>query len=117
MWRSAILSGVVIGAGNIVFAGLEYGFAGLPLWFYAMQLLLIPAMLLPLHFFPLAGQVKGFWQRWGLFAQGWAVPYALYRLSSDALSFTFNPMASLVSYLVMLVALSALFAFLRKPNA
>lgn len=116
MWRSAVVAGLVVAAVNILFTGLEYGFGNLPLWFYAMQLLLLPAMLLPLHFFPLAGQTQNFLHRMALFAQGWAVPYAIYRLSADAMSLTFSPLGSFISYLVMLLMLSALFAVLRTPK-
>lgn len=116
MWRSALLSGLIIGAINILFSGWQYGFAGLPLWFYLMQLLLLPAMLLPLHFFPQAAASREFARRAGLYALGWAVPYALFRLSADALSLNFAPLGSLGNYLLMLAFFSLLFAFLRAPK-
>ena len=113
---SALISGVLIGLLNIVFSGLQFGFSNLPLWFYAAQLLMIPAMLFPMRFFPQAGVTENFVQRTALFALGWAVPYAIYRFSGDALSENFDPLRSLGSYLWLMVILSVAFAVLRAPR-
>lgn len=116
-WRSAVISGLLIGALNIVFAGTQYGFNALPIWFYLAQLLLIPAMLLPMRYFPMASMTSDFLSRAGLYALGWAVPYAIYKFSGDALSPGFNPVNSLLSYLVIVVVFSLVFAVLRAPKA
>ncbi|WP_135228521.1 hypothetical protein [Deinococcus fonticola] len=113
---SALISGALIGALNIVFGGLQFGFPNLPLWFYLAQLLLIPAMLFPMRFFPQASMTQNFVQRTALFALGWAVPYAIYKFSGDALSDTFSPLRSLGSYLWWVLILSAMFAVLRAPQ-
>lgn len=113
---SALISGALIGLLNIVFSGLQFGFASLPWWFYVAQLLLIPAMLFPMRFFPQAALTSNFVQRTALFALGWAVPYAIYRFSGDALSENFDPLRSLGSYLWLMVILSIAFAVLRAPR-
>ena len=51
-----------------------------------------------------------------LFALGWAVPYAIYRFSGDALSESFDPLRSLGSYMWLMVILSIAFAVLRAPK-
>lgn len=111
------MTGVVIGAVNIVFAGVENGFANLPIWFYLVQLLLIPAMIFPSRLFPQAAVTKNYLQRAGLYALGWAVPYAVYTFSSDALSIAFDPVRTLLKYLLMVVIFGAVFAVLRAPKA
>lgn len=114
--RTALITGLVIGAVNIAFAGLEYGFAELPLWFYLVQLLLLPAMLFPMRLFPQAATTKNFLQRVALYALGWAVPYAVYTFSSDALYLAFDPARTLVKYLLMVTVFGVLFAVLRAPK-
>lgn len=114
--RSAAITGALIGALNVIFAGLDYGFERLPVWFYLVQLLLLPAMLLPLRMFPQAAQTRPYLQRAGLYILGWAVPYAIYKFSSDALSPAFSPANSLVSYLIMVILFGALFAAIRRPQ-
>lgn len=113
---SALISGALIGLVNIVFTGVQYGFTALPVWFYLSQLLLIPAMLFPMRFFPQAALLPNFWARVGTFALGWAVPYAIYRFSGDALSIKFEPLVSLGFYLLVLAILSLAFAALRAPK-
>ncbi|GGK23177.1 hypothetical protein GCM10008955_15880 [Deinococcus malanensis] len=115
--RTALITGLVIGALNIVFAGVQYGFDTLPVWFYLAQLLLIPAMILPMRFFPQAAMTRDFGRRAALFGLGWAVPYAIYKFAGDVLSPTFNPAASLISYLVMVLVFAVLFATIRKPQS
>ena len=116
MWRAALGTGLIIGVVNLLFSGWEYGFRSLPLWFYLMQLLLLPAMLLPMQLFPQASMTRDFFKRAGLFALGWAVPYAIYKLSADALSLNFSPLSSLLGYLLMLLFFGVLFAVLRAPK-
>ena len=113
--RTALITGLVIGALNIVFGGLEYGFARLPIWFYLVQLLLIPAMLVPMFYFPQAAVARDFPRRALYFALGWAVPFAIYKFSLDVLSPSFSPAASLLSYVVVIVIFSLVMAALRKP--
>lgn len=115
-WSYPLMSGVLIGALNIMFSGLQYGFPSLPWWFYAAQLLLIPAMLFPMRFFPQAALTQNFVQRTALFALGWAVPYAIYKFSGDVLNEAFTPLRSLGSYLWFMVILSMVFAVLRAPR-
>ncbi len=113
--RTALITGVIIGALNIVFGGLEYGFASLPIWFYLVQLLLIPAMLVPMFYFPQAAVAQDYLRRAAYFAMGWAVPFAIYKFSLDVLSPTFSPAASLSSYVVVIAAFSLIMAAIRKP--
>ena len=115
-WFSALLSGLLVALLNVAASGLQYGFGSLPLWFYLSQLLLLPAMFFPMRFFPRAALTANFWQRTGLFALGWAVPYAVYRFSGDVLSLRFNPLSSLLMYLAVLALLSLGFAVLRAPK-
>lgn len=114
--RSALIMGLLIAALNIVFAGLHYGFAGLPLWFYAAQLLLLPAMLIPLRAFPQAAQTPDYLRRAGRYALGWAVPFAVYKFSGDALDPAFSPPASLISYLFTVALFALIFAAIRRPG-
>lgn len=114
--RTALITGLVIALVNILFAGLDYGFAALPVWFYLAQVLLLPLMLIPLRFFPQAAMTSNYVQRAGLYALGWAAPYAVYKFSSDALNPAFTPVASLSSYVIMVVIFALLFAALRRPN-
>ncbi|WP_221088559.1 hypothetical protein [Deinococcus aquaedulcis] len=115
--RTALITGVVIGLLNIVFAALDYGLENLPLWFYAAQLLLLPAMILPMRYFPQASGTRDFLQRAGLFALGWAVPFAIYKFAHDVLSPVFDPVASLISYVVTVLLFSLIFAAIRRPKA
>lgn len=115
--RAALMTGLIIGVLNIVFAGMQFGFAALPLWFYLAQLLLIPAMLLPIRFFPQAAMTTQFLERAGLYALGWAVPYAVYKFAGDAVSPAFNPQASLVTYLITVIVFGLLFAVIRAPKS
>lgn len=113
--RSAVVTGLLIAAVNVLFAGLDYGFNRLPLWFYLVQLLILPAMLLPLRMFPQAAMTPDYLRRAALYALGWAVPYAIYKFSSDALNPAFTPAASLVGYLFTVMLFALLFAAIRKP--
>lgn len=113
--RTALITGVIIGALNIVFGGIEYGFASLPIWFYLVQLLLIPAMLVPMFYFPQAAVHPDFLHRAAYFAMGWAVPFAIYKFSLDVLSPNFSPAASLISYLLVITIFSLVMAAIRKP--
>ncbi len=115
--RTALVTGLVIGVVNIIFAGIQYGFAELPLWFYLAQLLLIPAMLFPGRLFPQAATTKNFFQRAALYALGWAVPYAVYTFSADALYLAFDPARTLLKYLLMVLMFGVLFAVVRAPRA
>ncbi|MBZ9716108.1 hypothetical protein [Deinococcus multiflagellatus] len=115
--RTALITGVVIGLLNIVFAALDYGLDNLPLWFYAAQLLLLPAMILPMRYFPQASVTRDFLQRAGLFALGWAVPFAIYKFAHDVLNPVFDPVSSLISYVVTVLLFSLIFAAIRRPKA
>ncbi|MFN4250506.1 hypothetical protein [Deinococcus sp.] len=115
--RTALITGAVIAVVNIVFASLEYGLPNLPWWFYAAQLLLLPAMLLPMRYFPQASVTPDYLRRAGLFALGWAVPYAIYKFAHDVLSPVFSPGASLVGYVVTVALFSLIFAAVRRPGA
>jgi hypothetical protein len=114
--RTALVTGLIIAALNIVFGGLEYGFARLPVWFYLAQLLLIPAMLVPMRYFPLAAVTTDFLRRAAYFALGWAVPFAIYKFSLDVLNPLFSPAASLISYLTVIIAFALIMAAVRRPN-
>nr|WP_202409099.1 hypothetical protein [Deinococcus xianganensis] len=111
-----MITGVVIAAVSILFAALAYGLDVLPPWFYLAQLLLLPAMLLPIRYFPQAAVTREFLPRAALYAMGWAVPYAIYQFSHDALSPAFQPAGSLVSYLITVAVFSLLFAAIRRPG-
>nr|WP_157458195.1 MULTISPECIES: hypothetical protein [Deinococcus] len=113
--RTALIAGALIGLLNIVFVALDHGLPNIPVWFYLAQLLLLPAMLLPMYYFPQAATTRNFLHRAGLFALGWAVPFAIYKLSSDALKPNFDLAAALISYVVTLALLSLLFAAIRRP--
>lgn len=113
--RSALLTGLLIAGVNVLFAGLDHGFDRLPVWFYLVQLLILPAMVLPLRIFPQAAMTPEYLRRAGLYALGWAVPYAIYKFSSDALNPAMTPAASLVSYLFTVIVFALLFAAIRKP--
>lgn len=113
--RTALITGLIIGALNIVFGGFEYGFDRLPIWFYLVQLLLIPAMLVPMFYFPQAAVARDYLRRAAYFAMGWAVPFAIYKFSLDVLNPNFSPAASLSSYVVVIVAFSLIMAAIRKP--
>ena len=114
--RTALITGLVIGALNIVFGGIEYGFDRLPVWFYLVQLLLIPAMLVPMFYFPQAAVARDFLRRAAYFALGWAVPFAIYKFSLDVLNPNFSAAASLGSYLFVIAAFSLIMAAVRRPN-
>jgi hypothetical protein len=114
--RTVIFTGVLIGGVNIIFAGVEYGFAALPIWFYLSQLLLIPAMFIPMRMFAQASITPEFLRRASLYALGWAVPYAIYKFAGDALNPAFSPGFSLASYLITVVLFAAIFAAIRKPK-
>ncbi|MDB5045448.1 MAG: hypothetical protein JWQ08_1498 [Deinococcus sp.] len=114
--RTVIFTGVLIGGLNIVFAGVQYGFAGLPIWFYLSQLLIIPAMFIPLRLFAQAAVTPEFLRRASLYALGWAVPYAIYKFAGDALNPAFSPVFSLVSYLGTVILFAGIFAAIRKPK-
>ncbi len=115
--RTALLTGLLIGAVNIGFSGWQYGFDHLPVWFYLSQLLLLPAMLIPMQVFPQAAATKNYMQRAALYCLGWAVPYAVYRFSGDALSLSFDPVSSLTTYLITVIVFGLIFAAIRAPTA
>lgn len=114
--RNALILGLIMGALNVAFSGFNYGFDALPAWFYLAQLLLLPAMLLPLRYFPQATQTRDFVPRAALYAMGWGVPYAVYTFSHDALSPAFDPVATLGAYLIAVAVFSLLFAAIRRPG-
>ena len=113
--RSAAGTGLLIAGVNVLFAGLDHGFERLPLWFYLVQLLILPAMVLPLRMFPQAALTPDYLRRAALYALGWAVPYAIYKFSSDSLNPAMTPAASLVSYLFTVILFALLFAAIRRP--
>ena len=113
--RSAVVTGLLIALVNVLFAGLDHGFERLPVWFYLVQLLILPAMALPLRMFPQAALTPDYLRRAALYALGWAVPYAIYKFSSDALNPALSPAASLVSYLFTVILFALLFAAIRRP--
>ncbi|WP_034384982.1 hypothetical protein [Deinococcus sp. YIM 77859] len=116
LWRSILLTGLLIAALNVLFAGAEYGFATLPLWFWLAQLLLIPAMLAPARLFPQAAMTRPYLARAALYGLGWAAPYAVYKFTGDALRPTFSPVASLVGVVLTCLLFGLIFAALRKPH-
>lgn len=115
--RTVLVMGVTLAALNVLFTGLQFGFGNLPAWFWLSQLLLLPAMFAPARMFPQAAVTRPYLQRAGLFALGWSAPYAVYRLSSDALRADFNALASLLSLLVVCLLFGLIFAALRRPPA
>ncbi|MBB5296021.1 hypothetical protein E5F05_09530 [Deinococcus metallilatus] len=114
--RSMLVTGLLIAALNVIFAGVEYGFGNLPAWFWLAQLLLIPAMLAPARLFPQAMSTPPYLNRAGLYALGWAAPYAVYKLTGDALRPGFNAGASLISVIFTCILFGLLFAAIRKPQ-
>lgn len=114
--RSLVVAGLLIAALNIVFAGVEYGFGRLPLWFWLTQLLLVPAMLVPARMFPEAAATRFYPRRAGLYALGWSVPYSVYRFTGDALRPDFNATASLFTVVLTCLLFGLLFAALRRPQ-
>lgn len=114
--RSVLVTGLLIAALNVLFAGFEYSFGELPLWFWLAQLLLVPAMLAPLRTFPQALLTRPYLSRAGLYALGWLAPYAVYRLSSDALRPDFLAGASLLSVVLVCLIFGLIFAAIRKPT-
>lgn len=114
--RSMLVTGLLIAALNVVFAGVEYGFGNLPAWFWLAQLLLIPAMLVPARMFPEAAATRAYPRRALLFALGWLAPYAVYRFTGDALRLTFNPTATLFTIVLTCVLFGLIFAAFRRPQ-
>ncbi|WP_346763192.1 hypothetical protein [Deinococcus sp. Arct2-2] len=114
--RTVILTGVLIGGINIAFAGVKYGFEALPIWFYLSQLLIIPAMFIPMRMFAQASVTPEFLRRASLYALGWAVPYAIYKFAGDALSPAFSPAFSLIGYVITVLLFAGIFAAIRKPK-
>nr|WP_103127967.1 hypothetical protein [Deinococcus aerius] len=114
--RSLVVTGLLIAALNVVFAGVEYGFGRLPLWFWLTQLLLIPAMLVPARMFPEAAATRAYPRRAGLYALGWLAPYAVYKFTGDALRPDFNANASLLAVVVTCLLFGLIFAALRRPQ-
>lgn len=114
--RAAVLTGVGIAVINILFAGTRYGFATLPVWFYAVQLLLLPAMVYTLRIFGQALRTRPYVQRAALYALGWAPPYLIYSLSGELLRPGVNVGAAVVSAIVFLLIFAAVFAAIRKPQ-
>lgn len=111
-----VVTGLLIAALNVLFAGVEYGLAQLPLWFWLSQLLLIPAMLAPARLFPQAMASRNYLTRAALYALGWAAPYAVYKFTGDALRPTFSPTASLMGVVVTCALFGLIFAALRRPR-
>lgn len=114
--RSLVVTGLLIAALNVIFAGVEYGFGRLPLWFWLAQLLLIPAMLVPARLFPEAGATRAYLRRAGLFALGWSAPYAIYKFTGDALRPDFNANASLFAVVFTCLLFGLIFAAIRRPR-
>lgn len=113
--RSMIVTGLMIAALNVLFAGVEYGFGNLPLWFWLAQLLLLPAMLLPARLFPQAMATRPYLRRAGLFALGWTAPYGVFKLTGDALRPDFSLDASLIGLVLLCLIFGLIFAAIRKP--
>lgn len=111
-----LLTGLLIAALNVIFSALEFGLGRLPLWFWLAQLLLLPAMLAPARLFPEASAAPGYPRRAGLYALGWAAPFAVYKLSGDALRPDFYPLASLIGVVVICVVFGLIFAAIRRPQ-
>lgn len=114
--RSMLVTGLLIAALNVIFAGVEYGFGTLPAWFWLAQLLLIPAMLVPARMFPEAAAAPTFLRRAGLYALGWSVPYAVYKFTGDALRPGFSATASLVGVVLICALFGLIFAALRRSR-
>lgn len=113
--RTAVLAGTFIAALNIILTGMQYGFMALPIWLYLVQLLLIPAMLVPMRYFPQASLEPNFAKRALLYAQGWSVPYTIYKFSGDAVSPLFQPVVSVSNYFFTVIVFGLLMAAIRKP--
>ncbi|MEF2280449.1 hypothetical protein V3W47_19320 [Deinococcus sp. YIM 134068] len=114
--RSMIVTGLLIAALNVVFAGVEYGFGTLPAWFWLSQLLLIPAMLVPARVFPEAAATPAYARRAGLYALGWSAPYAVYKFTGDALRPGFSADASLFGVVFTCLLFGLIFAAIRRPQ-
>lgn len=114
--RSMLVTGLLIAVLNVTFAVIEYGFAILPPWFWLAQLLLLPAMLGPVWLFPQAMQTRSYLNRAGLYALGWAAPYAVYKLTGDALHPGFSAGASLIAVVITCILFGLIFAAIRKPQ-
>ena len=113
--RSMIVTGLMIAALNVLFAGVEYGFGNLPLWFWLAQLLLLPAMLLPARLFPVAASTRPFLRRASIYALGWLAPYGVFKLTGDALRPDFSLDASLIGLVLLCLVFGLIFAAIRKP--
>jgi hypothetical protein len=113
--RFMFVTGLLIAALNVLFAGVEYGFGNLPVWFWLAQLLLIPAMLLPARLFPQAMATRPYLRRAGLFALGWTAPYGVFKVTGDALRPNFSLDASLISLVLICAVFGLVFAAIRKP--
>lgn len=111
-----IVTGLLIAALNIVFAGVEYGFGALPVWFWLAQLLLIPAMLVPARIFPEAAATRAYPRRAALYALGWLAPYAVYRFTGDALRPLFSAPGSLLAIVFTCVLFGLIFAAIRRTQ-
>ncbi len=111
-----MIAGAVIGVVNVLFAGFRHGFGTLPVWFYAVQILLIPAMMYTLPMFRRAMVTPDFPRRAALYALGWAPPYLIYSLSSELLNPDVNPVAALSNALVFLLLFAVIFAAIRRPQ-
>lgn len=113
--RSMLVTGLMIAALNVLFAGVEYGFGNLPLWFWLAQLLLLPAMLLPARLFPVAASTRPFLRRASIYALGWLAPYGVFKVTGDALRPDFSLDASLIGLILLCWIFGLVFATLRKP--
>lgn len=114
--RSMLVTGLLIAALNVIFAGLENGFGNLPAWFWLAQLLLIPAMLVPARVFPEAATTRDYLRRGLRYALGWSVPYAVYKFTGDALRPGFSATASLVAIVLTCLLFGLIFAAVRRPQ-
>ncbi|WP_041221252.1 MULTISPECIES: hypothetical protein [Deinococcus] len=114
--RSMLVTGLLIAVLNVIFAAVDYGFANLPPWFWLAQLLLLPAMLAPARLFPQAMHTRAYLSRAWLYGLGWAAPYTVYKLTSDALNPNFSVGASLMAVVITCLLFGLIFAALRKPQ-
>lgn len=115
--RALLVTGLLLAVVNVLFAGTQYGFARLPAWFWLSQLLLIPAMLGPLRLFPQAMSARTYLPRAGLFALGFAAPYAVTQFTERALSPAFSAGQTLFNVVFFCGLMGLFFAAVWKPRA
>ncbi|EYB68731.1 hypothetical protein DEIPH_ctg017orf0069 [Deinococcus phoenicis] len=114
--RSLLLTGLLIAAVNVIFAGVEYGFGNLPAWFWLAQLLLLPAMLGPLRLFPHVLAVRPYLARAGRFALGFAAPYAVMQFTERALRPDFSAGLTLFNVVFFCLLMGLFCAAIYKPR-